>query len=100
MEKPRIVSREEWTAERKALLAKEKELTRHRDRVNAERRQLPWVKGTKEYVFDTMDGRQTLPHLFQRRSQLIVGHFMFSPDWNAGCVGCSFANDHVDAAWQ
>jgi predicted dithiol-disulfide oxidoreductase (DUF899 family) len=100
MEKPRIVSREEWTAERKAFLAKEKELTHHRDRVNAERRQLPWVKVTKDYVFDTMDGKKTLSDLFEGRSQLIVGHFMFSPDWNAGCVGCSFANDHVDAAWQ
>jgi predicted dithiol-disulfide oxidoreductase (DUF899 family) len=100
MEKPRIVSQEEWTVERKALLAKEKELTRHRDQVNAERRQLPWVKVTKEYVFDTMDGKKTLSDLFEGRSQLIVGHFMFSPDWNAGCVGCSFGNDHVDAAYQ
>ena len=79
MEKPRIVSQEEWIAERKALLAREKELTHSRDRVSAERRQLPWVKITKEYVFDTLQGKKTLADLFEGRSQLIVGHFMFSP---------------------
>jgi predicted dithiol-disulfide oxidoreductase (DUF899 family) len=100
MERPRIVSREEWIVERKALLAKEKELTHLRDRISAERRELPWVKVTKNYVFDTMEGKKTLSELFEGRSQLIVGHFMFSPDWNAGCVGCSFGNDHVDAAYQ
>ena len=97
---PRIVSREQWIMERKALLEKEKELTRLRDRISAERRSLPWVRITKEYVFDTLDGKKTLSDLFEGRSQLIVGHFMFSPDWNAGCAGCSFTNDHVDAAYQ
>jgi len=97
---PRIVSREQWIMERKAFLEKEKELTHLRDRLNAERRALPRVRITKEYVFDTMEGKKTLADLFEGRSQLIVGHFMFSPDWDAGCVGCSFGNDHVDAAYQ
>jgi predicted dithiol-disulfide oxidoreductase (DUF899 family) len=68
MEKPRIVSRKEWTVERKALLAKEKELTRHRDQVNAERRQLPWVKITKDYVFDTVDGMKRRRRRFMKAS--------------------------------
>ena len=99
MNRPRIVSRDEWLAARKRLLVKEKELTRSRDRLSAERRGLPWVKVEKEYVFDTPDGRKTLAELFDGRSQLIVQHFMFGPDWDEGCVGCSFAADHVDAAY-
>jgi predicted dithiol-disulfide oxidoreductase (DUF899 family) len=98
MEQPRVVSRDEWLAARKALLAKEKELTRQRDRLNEERRALPWVKIEKEYVFEAPDGRKTLAGLFDGRSQLIVQHFMFGPDWEEGCVGCSFAADHADAA--
>ena len=93
-----IVTREEWLAARKQLLAKEKELTRMRDRLNLERRALPWVKIDKDYVFDGPDGRETLADLFAGRSQLIVKHFMFGPDWREGCVGCSFEVDHAEAA--
>lgn len=96
----KIVSQDEWLIARKALLAKEKELTRARDALNEARRQLPWVKVEKEYVFDTTEGRKTLAELFEGRSQLIVQHFMFGPDWEQGCVGCSFAADHADAAYQ
>lgn len=95
-----IVSRDEWLAARKALLVEEKELTRARDRLSAKRRELPWVRIDKEYVFDTVEGRRTLVDLFEGRSQLIVQHFMFGPDWEQGCVGCSFGADHADAAYQ
>ena len=93
-----IVSRDEWLAARKALLAKEKEFTRLRDSLNAERRALPWVKVDKPYMFDTSDGRQSLGELFAGRSQLVTKHFMFGPDWTDGCVGCSFEMDHVAGA--
>ena len=93
-----VVSKEEWLAARKALLAKEKELTRARDALAAERRELPWVKIEKHYVFDSAHGKVTLADLFEHRSQLMIYHFMFSPDWDAGCTGCSFLCDHVDAA--
>lgn len=98
MNQPNVVSREEWLAARKALLAKEKELTRARDRIAAERRALPWVRIDKTYVFDGPDGKVTLADLFAGRSQLIVQHFMFAPDWDEGCVGCSFGADHVGGA--
>lgn len=91
-----IVSREEWLAARKVLLAKEKEFTRLRDRLSAERRALPWVKVEKAYVFDGPDGRETLADLFGGHSQLIVKHFMLGPGWSEGCVGCSFEMDHAD----
>jgi predicted dithiol-disulfide oxidoreductase (DUF899 family) len=94
----KIASGEEWLVARKALLAKEKELTRLWDEVAAERRGLPWVKVEKNYQFDTPDGKQTLADLFEGRSQLIVQHFMFGPGWKEGCVGCSFKADHVDGA--
>jgi predicted dithiol-disulfide oxidoreductase (DUF899 family) len=94
----KVVSREEWLQARKAHLAKEKELTRLRDRLSAERRELPWVKVEKEYLFDTPDGVKTLADLFDGRSQLIVKHFMFGPEWDEGCVGCSFQADHMDGA--
>ena len=93
-----VVSRDEWLAARKALLAKEKEFTRLRDSLNAERRALPWVKVDKQYMFDTPDGRQSLGDLFAGRSQLVTKHFMFGPDWTDGCVGCSFEMDHVAGA--
>ncbi|HEV8391698.1 MAG TPA: thioredoxin family protein [Dongiaceae bacterium] len=96
----KIVSEAEWTEARKALLAKEKELTHARDKLSAARRELPWVKVEKKYEFDTIDGKKSLADLFEGRSQLIVQHFMFGPDWEAGCVGCSFGADHVDAAYQ
>jgi predicted dithiol-disulfide oxidoreductase (DUF899 family) len=92
-----IVSQQEWIAARKALLAKEKELTRARDDLARMRRELPWVKVDKAYQFDTPRGRQSLADLFGSRSQLVVNHFMLGPGWKDGCVGCSFAADHVDA---
>ena len=91
-----IVSREDWLAARKQHLLEEKELTRRRDRLNAARRELPWVKVEKEYIFDAPEGKVTLADLFDGRSQLIVHHFMFGPGWQAGCVGCSFAADHIE----
>jgi predicted dithiol-disulfide oxidoreductase (DUF899 family) len=95
----RIVSREHWIAARRALLAREKEATRLRDEINAERLALPWVEvDGQAYVFDTPEGRRTLGGLFDGRSQLIVYHFMFGPDWTAGCPGCSFLADHLDGA--
>lgn len=93
----RIVSHEEWTAERKALLAREKELTRLRDEIARERRALPWVRVDKPYVFDTRQGRRPLADLFDGRRQLIVQHFMFAPGWEQGCPSCSFMADHSDA---
>src|SRR5438067_3478586 len=96
MQPHKIVSRGEWIEARKAHLAHEKEYTRLRDRLSAERRALPWVKVEKAYVFDGPDGKETLADLFGGRSQLIVKHFMFGPGWSEGCVGCSFELDHVD----
>jgi predicted dithiol-disulfide oxidoreductase (DUF899 family) len=93
-----IVSRDEWLAARKQLLVKEKELTRLCDQLSAQRRALPWIKVEKSYVFDGPNGKETLADLFDGRSQLIVKHFMFGPDWEEGCVGCSFGCDHVDGA--
>lgn len=93
-------TREEWLAARKALLAREKELTHARDELAAARRALPWVKVEKNYVFDGKDGKVTLADLFEHRSQLMIYHFMYGPDWEAGCPGCSFLCDHVDAARQ
>jgi len=91
-----VVSREEWLQARKALLAHEKEATRLRDKINAERLALPWVRVDQTYTFDTPAGRRTLADLFDGRSQLIVYHFMLAPGWQAGCVGCSFLSDHLD----
>src|SRR5215475_4678489 len=93
-----IVSREEWIAARKQLLNQEKELTHALDALNTRRRELPWVKVDKEYVFDTAQGKKTLAELFEGRSQLFVQHFMLGPGKKAGCVGCSFFADHVDGA--
>jgi predicted dithiol-disulfide oxidoreductase (DUF899 family) len=98
MQRNQIVSPEEWLAARKALLVKEKEATRLRDKVNEARMALPWVKVEKTYVFDTPTGKQSLAALFGGRSQLIVYHFMLGPDWAAGCPGCSFLADHLDGA--
>jgi predicted dithiol-disulfide oxidoreductase (DUF899 family) len=93
-----VVSREQWLVARKALLAKEKEATHLRDKVNAERLALPWVKVETNYAFDTPEGKQSLADLFAGRSQLIVYHFMLGPGWAAGCPGCSFLCDHLDGA--
>lgn len=95
---PRIVSRDQWLKARLAHLKSEKALTRMRDMVAAERRALPWVRLDKEYTFDTTVGKQTLGDLFRGRSQLVVQHFMFGPDWDAGCPGCSLAADHAEGA--
>jgi Uncharacterized protein conserved in bacteria len=91
-----VVSREEWLEARRRLLQLEKEETRLRDRVRAERRALPWVRIDKDYVFRAADGEKRLADLFDGRSQLIVYHFMLGPDWDAGCTGCSFHSDHID----
>ena len=93
-----VVSQKEWLAARRALLAKEKELTRQRDRLSEERRALPWVKVDKDYAFDGPDGRQTLSELFEGRSQLLVYHFMYGPDWEEGCPSCSFWADNFNGA--
>ena len=86
---PPVVSQEEWLARRKALLAHEKELTRQKDRVNSERRRLPMVKVTKRYTLQGPEGEASLLDLFEGKRQLIVHHFMFGPDWEAGCPGCT-----------
>jgi predicted dithiol-disulfide oxidoreductase (DUF899 family) len=91
---PPIATADQWLAERKKLLAKEKEATRLKDRINAERRRLPMVKVEKQYTFDTPEGKQTLLDLFQGKRQLIVHHFMFDPSWDAGCPGCT---GHVES---
>src|SRR3981081_4040233 len=98
IENPKIVSRDEWLAARKKLLAKERHLTHERDAIAAERRQLPWVKVEKNYVFDSPGGKKTLADLFDGRGQLIIYHFMFGPDWEEGCPSCSFNMDHTDSA--
>jgi predicted dithiol-disulfide oxidoreductase (DUF899 family) len=95
-DKHRVVSRDEWVAERKTLLAHEKELTRLRDQIARERRALPWVRIDKNYVFDAPEGRRTLAELFEGRRQLLVQHFMFAPGWEQGCPSCSFMADHSD----
>lgn len=96
MDHPKIVSRAEWLAARKVLLAGEKQLTRAYDEMARQRRALPWVKVEKTYLFETTAGPKTLAELFDGRSQLAVNHFMFGPDWSEGCVGCSFGADHTD----
>jgi predicted dithiol-disulfide oxidoreductase (DUF899 family) len=96
---PLSTSKEEWLAARRALLAKEKEYTRLRDKISAERRSLPWRKIDKLYVFQGPGGPTALSDLFQNRSQLIVQHFMFGPGWKEGCPGCSFGADHVEGAF-
>lgn len=92
---PPIVSRAEWEKARAALLVREKELTRLKDAVSATRRRLPMVEIDTPYVFDTEAGPLTLGDLFDGRRQLIVQHFMFGPDWDEGCSGCSMMADHV-----
>ncbi|HLJ85530.1 MAG TPA: thioredoxin family protein [Candidatus Angelobacter sp.] len=96
IENPKVVSRNEWLAARKDLLVKEKEHTRRRDALNAERRALPWIKIEKEYIFDCPAGKVTLSNLFDGRSQLFIKHFMMGPGASTQCVGCSFEVDHVE----
>ncbi|TKW79437.1 MAG: DUF899 domain-containing protein [Bradyrhizobium icense] len=93
MQPHRIVSREQWIEARKAHMAHEKEFTRARDRLAEERRALPWVKVDKDYAFTGPNGAAHLADLFKGRPQLIVQHFMFAPDWDAGCKSCSFWAD-------
>jgi predicted dithiol-disulfide oxidoreductase (DUF899 family) len=92
---PEVVTREEWLAARKRLLATEKEHTRSRDALNAERRRLPMVRIDKEYVFEGTEGKVTLAGLFGDSRQLIVQHVMFDPDWDAACPGCTASIDEV-----
>jgi predicted dithiol-disulfide oxidoreductase (DUF899 family) len=98
IEHPKVVSRAEWLSARTELLLKEKRLTRQRDEIDRQRRELPWVKVEKSYFFDGPNGRQALADLFAGRSQLIISHFMLGPGWKEGCVGCSFRSDHVEGA--
>ena len=97
---PKVVSRAEWLAARRELLAEEKAVTHANEAVARKRRELPWVKIDKDYVFEGPNGKEKLADLFGGCSQLIVYHFMFGPGWNEGCVGCSFLSDHVDGALQ
>ena len=91
-----VVSKGEWVEARKRLLAKEKEFTRMRDQLSAQRRTLPWMRIDKDYTFDGPNGRETLAQLFGDRSQLVVYHFMFAPEWEAGCKSCSFWADNFN----
>ncbi|MEV7994034.1 DUF899 domain-containing protein [Streptomyces sp. NPDC086077] len=95
MSLPEIASREEWRRARQELLVKEKAATRARDALNAERRRLPMVEADTEYVFEGGDGKATLLDLFEGRQQLVVYHFMFPPEWEAGCRSCSAFLDQV-----
>jgi predicted dithiol-disulfide oxidoreductase (DUF899 family) len=99
MTKHKIVSRDEWTKERKKLLADEKELTHRSDELARRRQELPWVRIDKEYRFDTDEGKASLVDLFRGRSQLLVYHFMFGPDYTAGCPHCSAIADGFNGNW-
>ncbi len=95
-----VVSREEWLDARKALLAKERAMTHQLDALRAERRQLPWVRIDKPYIFQAPEGECSLGDLFRGRSQLAIYHFMLTPGSDHVCPGCSFVSDHIDAARQ
>src|SRR5260370_37694287 len=96
MEHPKVASPAEWLAARKELLKKEKEFSRLRDQLSRQRRELPWEKVEKAYVFEGPKGKETLADLFGGRSQLIVYHFMLGPGWMEGCPRCSFISDRID----
>jgi predicted dithiol-disulfide oxidoreductase (DUF899 family) len=98
MEPHRIVSHDEWIAARKAHLADEKAFTRARDALSKKRRELPWEKVEKNYLFEGANGKETLADLFGGKSQLIVYHFMLGPDWEEGCPSCSLLADHFDGS--
>jgi len=100
MQPNQIVSRDEWLAARRDLLAKEKAYMRAGDTLAAERRSLPWLKIEKSYVFDITRGRRSLAELFEGCGQLIVHHLMFAPEWEAACPGCSFQAEHIDGPAQ
>lgn len=93
-----VVSHEEWLSARTALLTKEKEFTRMRDELSRQRRALPWERVDKQYVFDGPGGKETLAELFENRSQLVVYHFMFHPEWEEGCKNCSFWADSFNGS--
>jgi len=95
---PRVTTPAQWVAARKELLSKEKAFTKLRDEVSRQRRELPWERVEKKYVFDAPGGKATLADLFEGRSQLIVYHFMFGPDWVEGCQSCSLLADHFDGS--
>ena len=92
----KIVTHDAWIAARQRFLLKEKEFTRLRDELSRERRELPWERVDKEYVFESTNGRETLADLFGEHSQLIVYHFMYGPDWEIGCRSCSFWADNFN----
>jgi predicted dithiol-disulfide oxidoreductase (DUF899 family) len=96
MQNHKVISREEWLDARRELLAKEKEFTRLRDQLSQARRELPWVKIEKDYLFEGPNGKETLSDLFEGRSQLIIYHFMYGPDWEEGCPSCSFWADNFN----
>ena len=96
MYKHAVVPQEEWLTARKALLDKEKEFTRLRDQLSEQRRALPWVKVEKEYIFQGPSGKESLSDLFDGRSQLMIYHFMFHPDWEDACKSCSFWADNYN----
>jgi predicted dithiol-disulfide oxidoreductase (DUF899 family) len=96
MQRSQIVSREEWLAARERLLEKEKEFTKLRDELSVERRALPWVRIDEPYEFESERGKLSLGDLFGEKTQLMVKHFMFGPDWSTGCIGCSLEVDHYD----
>ncbi len=96
LENHKIVSKNEWLAARSALLKKEKEFTVLRDKLSQQQRDMPWASVDKEYLFDGPNGKQTLSDLFDGRSQLIVYHFMYDPNWDAGCPSCSFWADNFN----
>src|SRR6478609_7601689 len=97
-ESQKIVSQADWLKARQALLAREKQFTRERDALSRQRREMPWVEVTKAYQFDTPQGRKSFAELFDGKNQLIVYHFMFHPDWTAGCKSCSFWADNYNGA--
>jgi len=97
IENRKVVSRKEWLTARKKLLAQEKKFSKARDAMSLARRQLPWVKIDKEYLFEGQEGKVLFADLFGGKSQLIVYHFMFGPGWGEGCAHCSFWADHYDS---
>jgi predicted dithiol-disulfide oxidoreductase (DUF899 family) len=99
MSLPRIATRDEWLAARKALLEEEKDLTRRRDAINTRRRELPMVAIEKDYVFDSANGTMRLIDLFEGRPQLIIYHFMFHPEWDEGCPSCTAGTDELSSGF-
>lgn len=98
MEPHKVVSHDEWIAARKAYLAEEKAFSKARDALARKRRELPWERVEKNYVFETPSGKRSLAELFGNKSQLIIYHFMLGPGWEAGCPSCSLIADHFDGA--